>query len=334
MTLHADQASNRRRRSVAGLLNGARAACALLLVLGMTAIPTPPARAATDAELALHWAPVHYQDTDDSDADADYLSAVDYDGNWSTLDNWDHQDDDVRRLTGAAYYSVVETSTHWFVVYGFYHPRDWCDTFGCQATNQHHENDMEGVMLSVRKSGGMGTLEAMVAVAHLDFRSYVPAGSPLRDGRENIDGQIRTVSEGGNGARPTTFQEAKGHGMYAWDGGGFPGGDGVIYHPTSGAGQVPANGNDRAVNYRLVNIFAGGGLWARRANAETFASNGAFRGDDGSDNAAHAPWKWDDHDDGSDLPGGELATDPAKLMAIYFSNLGTFSRTYTRNGYR
>jgi hypothetical protein len=173
----------------------------------------------------------------------------------------------------------------------------------------------------------------MVTVAHNDFRSYVPPGSPLRNGQEDVDGQIRTVNEGGNGARPTTFQEAKGHGMYAWDGGGFPGGDGVIYHPAP-TGGVPANGNDRSVNYRLVNIFAGGGLWARRSNAETFASFGTFRGDDGADNAAQAPWGWDDHDDGGQLLGGELATDPAKLMAIYFSNLGNFSRTYTRNGYR
>jgi hypothetical protein len=31
--------------------------------------------------------------------------------------------------------------------------------------------------------------------------------------------------------------------------------------------------------------------------------------------------------------GGEHATDPAKLVAIYFSNLGDFSRDYVRNPY-
>ena len=55
------------------------------------------------------------------------------------------------------------------------------------------------------------------------------------------------------------------------------------------------------------------GLWARRANA---------------------PWGWDDHDDGGQLLGGEFATDPAKLISIYFSNLGSFSRSYLRNGYQ
>src|SRR5688572_17815927 len=34
--------------------------------------------------LAFHWAPIHYQDTDDSDARADYISAVNYDRDWRT----------------------------------------------------------------------------------------------------------------------------------------------------------------------------------------------------------------------------------------------------------
>ncbi len=83
-----------------------------------------------------------------------------------------------------------------------------------------------------------------------------------------------------------------------------------------------------------MNIFDAGGLWERRSNPETFASFGAFRGDEGKDDAANAPWGWDDHDDGSALQGGEHATDPAKLVAIYFSNLGNFSRDYVRNPYQ
>ncbi|MGH2690134.1 MAG: hypothetical protein ACRDKW_15210 [Actinomycetota bacterium] len=51
------------------------------------------------------------------------------------------------------------------------------------------------------------------------------------------------------------------------------------------------------------------------------------------DNAAHAPWRWDDNDDGKELPGGELARDPAKLVAPYFSGLGDFARDYMSNGY-
>ena len=58
----------------------------------------------------------------------------------------------------------------------------------------------------------------------------------------------------------------------------------------------------------------------------------AFAGDDGEDNAAHAPWAWDDWND--DYASDAVATDPAALVAGYFSGTGTFSLDYTRNPYR
>jgi len=305
---------------------------AAILLAGLLVTPAPAAAAVSDLELALRWAPVHYQDTDSSDYDADYLSTVDYDADWDARNNWEHQDDAVSRLVGSVYYSVVQTSTHWFLVYAYYHPRDWTefDPFGLVT----HENDMEGALLTVRRDGSAhGVLEAMVSVAHGNFFSYVPAGSPYTAGRESIDGTLRLQTVDGV-ARPTTRQEAKGHGCFAWNGSSFPGGDGVVYFPSSGAGEVPANGNDRSVAYRLVDMFAASGLWAQRANTATFASFGTFRGDNGQDNAANAPWGWDDGDDGSDLQRGLLATDPAKLVSIYFANEGTFSLTYERNGFR
>jgi hypothetical protein len=58
---------------------GACVAAAVLLALTVT--PRSASHAATsDFELACHWAPVHYQDTDSTDHDGDYLTALDYDG--------------------------------------------------------------------------------------------------------------------------------------------------------------------------------------------------------------------------------------------------------------
>ncbi|WP_285750423.1 hypothetical protein [Lentzea sp. NBRC 105346] len=300
---------------------------AVLAAVVTTVLVAPPASAATDAELAAHWAPVHMQDTDSSDYDADYLSTVDFDGDWNALNNWESESGPLSRLTGAAYYSVVETSTHWFLVYSFYHPRDWED-FPDPFGQYTHENDMEGVLFAVRRDGSaFGKLEAAVTVAHNDFYSYVPAGSPYTGGQENVDGTLALVD-----GHPATRQEAKGHGLYNWDTVTFPGGDGVVYFPT-GVGEVPSSGNDRSVGYRLVNTFATGGLWARRNNSETYASFGTFRGDNGKDNAANTAWGWDDQNDGSILRG-YMATDPALLINTYFSNKGTFSLQYTRNAYR
>ncbi|MFC4100795.1 hypothetical protein [Paenibacillus xanthanilyticus] len=311
------------------------AAAAVFGAFALSAAPAAPGAksalaAVSDAQLALRWAPVHYQDTDSTDYDADYLTAVDYDGDWDTLNNWEHQDDSLSQLKGTVYYSVVETSTHWFLTYSFYHPRDWVDypDFGLDT----HENDMEGLLLTVRKDGtDYGKLEAMVTVAHSDFYSYTPPGSAYTAGQETIDGAVVMANYGGF-SRPTSFQEAKGHGLKAWNGGSFPGGDGIVYYPSAATAEVPSGGSDSSVQYRLVDAFASGGLWSRRYDAVTFASWGTFRGDNGKDNSANAAWGWDDGNDS--IARGEMATDPAKLVSAYFGNLGNFSTAYTRNGYR
>jgi hypothetical protein len=284
--------------------------------------------AVTDAALAAHWAPIHYQDTDSSKYNADYLSVFDYDGDWQGLDNWNHLDAFATRLTGAVYFSVVENATTWYIVYAYYHPRDWSEVSGPWT----HENDMEGLLEVVAKDGSTyGALRAMVTIAHSDFYSYIPPGSPYTSGGQSIDGTLTMQTYAGS-AHPTTFQEAKGHGCFRWAG-SFPGGDGLVYYP-SGTGELPSGGNDRSVGYQLVDLFSAGGLWARRDNAETYASFGTFRGDDGEDNAANTPWGWDDHDDGGSVLRGDMAIDPAKLIRTYFANAGTHSSTYLRNPYQ
>jgi Bacterial tandem repeat domain 1 len=302
---------------------------AILALPRSTIAGRPVATSDFEFELAYRWAPIHFQDTDSSDYDADYISAIDFDGDWETSNNWEHQDDNLSHLQAKVYFSVVETSTHWYLLYGFYHPRDWSDAL----ISSQHENDMEEILLIVRKDGSTyGTLEGMVTVAHEDFYSFVPPGSPLQAGQESIDGSVEWESYDGFD-HPMTFQEAKGHGIKTWQGVN-PGEDGVKYYPSRFAAEVPSHGDDRYTRYRLVNIFEYGGLWDHRYDPLTFHEWGTFRGGDGQDNAANAPWGSDDHNDGRALLRGELATDPALLTAIYFSNLGDHSRAYIRNAYR
>src|SRR5437867_4297113 len=148
-------------------------------------------------------------------------------------------------LAAHAYYSVVETCTHWFISYGFFHPRDWADS----ALDQEHENDMEGLLTIVRKDGTpYGRLEGMITVYHLDFFSYTPPSSPLRNGHENIDGTLRLQQYDG-AWRPLTVQQAKGHGLkafpYTSDFHGNPNEDGIIYFPSRTTAGAPTSGNDR-----------------------------------------------------------------------------------------
>lgn len=321
------------------------AAVALTSATVAPAVAGPAAAAsrtaeAGHAEVAQRWAPIHYQDVDQTGTNAlggrsDYIAAYDFDGDLNGRNNWDNTGS--HRLAATAYYSVLETSSHWFVTYMFFHPRDWSDSI----FDTEHENDAEGVMMAVQKDGSeFGTLRGAVTVAHTDFYSYTPAGSTWGAGAESVDGTLQLATSPHDGlAHPVTAQEAKGHGLKARPGYDIRG-DGVVYYP-AGRAEVPEHPDDRNVSYLLVDVHAPGGLWAQRANGELFASHGTFAGDrsggcgDGgiscSQNSANAPWGWDDRNDG---PGrGALATDPAGLSANYFRIPERLDRTYVNNPY-
>lgn len=314
---------------------------AAVVAVGLV-VPAPAAHAAASrADLALRWAPIHYQDVDPTGSHSlggrsDYITKVDFDGDLNGRNNWDNAS-----VVSAsyAYYSVVETSSHWYLTYLFFHPRDWVDH---PFFDGEHENDGEGVLLAVEKDGSTyGVLRSAVTVAHDNFYSYTPSGSTWTGGRESVDGTLQLQTSPHDGlAHPVTAQESKGHGLKAWPQYDIAGGDGIVYYPSTTA-EVPSNYNDRDVRYGLVDIFATGGLWAQRANASLFANLGTFAGDTSGDcgsgtwdcttNSANAPWGWDD---GDDLPGrGQLASDPAKLSVEYFTIPGGVSRTYTYNPY-
>ncbi len=275
------------------------------------------------AALAAHWAPILFQDTDDSNEKADWITTIDFDGDWSTMNSWENMDTwqpgEVPSLksAGAAYWWVIETSTHWFVGYAFFHPRDWEDADSVKSWVIHrgfdplrsaigkgtgeHENDLEGAVLTLRKSPDerWGVPELMETQAHNNFWQYSPKGSLVerRDRwrkRETIDGPIRF-----DDGSPALYCEAKGHGIYGspkktdFDG---KKGDGVIY-------RYNRNGRarDGEEDYALIPLRI---LWKRYEagggnDGQLFVQHGgraAFAGDTRDDNSANPPWSWEDKD--------------------------------------
>lgn len=305
-------------------------------------------QAAFHDDLAYHHAPIHYQDTDSTNYPAEYITAVDYDYDMISNNNWDNLTQG--NLSAKVYYSVVESCSHYFITYNFFHPRDWVDT----PFDGEHENDLEGVLFVVRKNNTIyGTLESMITVFHTDFFSFTIPGSSLTNGNENIDGNITfTFHDGSNRAR--TAQEAKGHGIKAWpyitNFTGATNQDGIVYYPSRTSSEVPSSGNDRQVNYQLISLFGNNGLWAQALheanmssdNSSTFHTWGTFKGNNSGgcgagatfasckSNAANTPWGWDDNND-SESYRGEFALDPAHLTDHYFNNLGNFSHKYINN---
>jgi hypothetical protein len=301
------------------------------------------ATSATDrAALALRWAPIHYQSVDTRGAHSlagrgDYITRYDFDADTDARNNWDHAGSGSYPLAAAAYFSVVETRTHWFIVYLFFHPRDWANTF----FDTEHENDSEGLLLAVARDGSpYGSLKAAVTVAHTDFFSYLPRTSDWRAGAETVDGVLDLARYAGE-LHPVTAQQSRGHGLKARPYYDIEAGEGVVYYPSLTEGEVPSGPNDREVRYQLVDIFAPGGMWENRDNPQLFSSFGSFAGNrsdgcgDGAigcaPNAAHAPWAWDDNDDRC-IPGA-LAIDPAGLAANYFKVPEALSPLYSFNPY-
>jgi len=201
--------------------------------------------------LAAHWAPVWYQDEDDSCAWADWITAVDFDGDFVGTNNWNNAGKREHAFHGSllneavVYWWVVETDTHWYLGFADFHPRDWNDRdsmvnkfMGLRAAltsyDDQHENDMEGALLVLRKHPDhpYGLPELMQTQAHNDFWQYSPLGEALRgrEGRENVDGPIVEADDG----RPCLFVESKGHGVYGsaektdYDGRGRA--DGRVYY--------------------------------------------------------------------------------------------------------
>ena len=315
--------------------------------------PAPAQAASTSAqrqELAEWWAPVHFQDTDTSGETAlegrsDYLSAYDFDGDLNGRNNWEN----TGRFDLAAhmYYSVVQTASFTYLIYMFFHPRDWSDGAldNYEEDLTEHENDSEGALVIVANDGSAhGTLKAAITVAHKNFYSYVPDGSDFTAGQESVDGVLPTMSDphGDGHQRPFTAQQPNTHAAWAANDltalrTEFLVGDGVLYYQGAGA-EVPSSANDRDVQYTLTDIFAPGGMWDSRNTTSLFANPTHFAGDDSGNpygaacgdggvtgpakgecdtDAASPPWGWDDEDD---LAGaGYLATNPAELVAEYFN---------------
>ncbi|MGL4369712.1 MAG: hypothetical protein ACRCUT_08595, partial [Spirochaetota bacterium] len=82
-------------------------------------------------DLAYHWAPIHYQDLYAVNGDqsrVDYITRIDRSadgtegGEWNVANNWDKKLS--YPLRAYVYYSIVESDSHYFITYNFFHPWD------------------------------------------------------------------------------------------------------------------------------------------------------------------------------------------------------------------
>jgi hypothetical protein len=204
-------------------------------------------------KLAEHYAPFVAQETW-FDWKADAVCRSDFDNDQDASNNWDNLN---KGSTQAyVYYAAMETSTHWFLIYNFFHARDYSDN--CVA-GSCHENDNEGAIFAIRKDGTpTGKLETIETLAHNMVYSYAN-DTAIGKGAHNIEGPIALYQK----QRPIVFLEAGGHGAL---GGGdkkstfdaarmeWRSNTGITY-VYKGVGERPKHGMDREVGYELLPIY-------------------------------------------------------------------------------
>jgi hypothetical protein len=113
-------------------------------------------------ELATHHAPFIIQQ-EGRNPKADIFTRFDFDGDWNGSNNWKNLNS-VGTINPSVYFSVQETKDHWYINYGFFFPRDYYPVCFWEIC---HENDFEGIRLSVRKDETkMGKVILLETFAH------------------------------------------------------------------------------------------------------------------------------------------------------------------------
>ena len=296
----------------------------LLLLLPASALATPD----TDYAIAARYAPILFQETG-IHPKSDAITNVDFDGDWATNNNWDN----LSKFPAKAYvyYSVIESKSHYFITYGFYHARDWsiiCLPWVC------HENDLEGAALAVEKSSrGPGKVVHLETKAHL---SMVMSDQP----------PTASISQITDGPRTAVFIQKQGHGVYPWA--QQKSGSNFFTYYYAGAAQDPNGAAQGAIGYELLPIETT--LWAHRnsiGKGQTFGSAydyvGTrfqlgpvpfhFAGEKWTYHVVSVPWSWGDGGWGQ-LKLGDWFFDPALAFSRRAQGLTTpVSLEYVHNPY-
>ena len=306
------------------------------LLLGMACLAE--AADANHRRLAEHYAPVVFQES--RSTVLDFITRFDFDGDWKGDNNW--RNAYLFDLTGNVYYSVIESTNHYFITYAFYHPRDYtARPYEGFAPKTEHENDMEGCTITIEKDGTpFGKVVLLETLAHDVFFKYENRDNRrVAAGGSKIDGSIQFLE-----GRPAVYVEAEGHGVKAASRqhvasrDSFPG---IIYRYT-GTASVPGSNRDPNATYDLVAIEDT--LWAHRFDvgsafccADSYTMNGgatasvgsAFNGPIGGC-AAKPPWGWDQAND--KIAKGDWFRDPLKAYPTQL-RIQNFAGTYVHNPY-
>lgn len=277
-------------------------------------------------EIAEHWAPIHYQSIRTNDGPfnnnglngkSDSLCSIDFDGDWNAINNWENLNN--YRTQPSVYYYVAATSTHYFITYGFFHPRDWTK-FNFFHFAQH-ENDLEGALFVIEKdSSEWGKLILGYSVFHLTLKRFSYCYHSIKRPTLN-DRFIPAETEN---EHPVSYQQAKGHGIKL---------DSSFHHSKRDyCRYIPLNINLSTIHdqhYNLINLLDSNQLIAQINNPSFFHPDQTIKGSHGE--GANPPWLWKDLKDFKKHPELQLFVDPANYILLDAVFESAYSTEYTHH---
>jgi hypothetical protein len=194
--------------------------------------PAPAQPADQDLEIAIRYAPVirayiqAQTKIHDAVPRADAIVKFDFDGDFRGINNWDALANTKNKLNAYVYYSVTETTGHYFITYALYHPRDnkgskippeWQDKANEWFLNKggkivkaaEKAAEIEAKWEILKKQGVYNKLSGGMK----DF------GKTIKDiaiSHENdLEGILVVVEKGKDGAEPRLlFMETQAHNMF------------------------------------------------------------------------------------------------------------------------
>ncbi|MCC6277136.1 MAG: hypothetical protein IT289_04380 [Oligoflexia bacterium] len=302
----------------------------IIVVVSSLAHGSSTQRELKNLQIAAYHAPVLFQEVGGF-AKADAITRFDFDGDWIANNNWENLE--THSTPAFVYYQVIETSTHYFITYAFFHPRDYASV--C-FWKQCHENDLEGVYVAVAKTldNPMGQAIATASIAHSDILLNTQP-TTVKLSQEDIFGQKEHLA----------FRiEDSGHGVHSWDGQGNASNRLVYYY--GAISEDPKGSPSGAYSYDLVPISE---LWKKRdfvGKGKTYLVNyfhlGArfsvgkvpynFAGEKFGKGFAHTPWGWHDSED-KQTRMGDWFFDPALSMYLRLLAPKDYSLDYVFNPY-
>lgn len=279
-------------------------------------------------DLAMHYAPVIHQG---AVSEQDFITRVDYDGDWIGNNNWDNFP--TGDLRAYVYYSVRETETHYYIQYALFHARD-TSLFDCDKIPDCHENDLEAAQLMIRKDETTyGRLLAFETIAHRQMYLY-SADQSVQSG--TLTALLPEPLENG---RIALLVEPYGHGIRSHQVLQLPSSSMITYLPAYEAQLpvLPMKGESTWVNYALLSTADT--LWIHRAASgdgllydQNFSYNGCeipanFDGNTYQADAANTPWGFDQAMEAG-LGQGDWFFDPAKVFTTHATINGKVDKTY------